>query len=162
MFFYLLLLFTLLPFIELSLLLEIGSRIGTPATLGLIILTGVVGASLARWQGLRTAWRIREQLAAGEMPTDSLLDGMLILLAGAVLITPGVLTDAAGFALLIPPIRQFVKRGLRRRFANRVRVETSRFTSAGYEFHQDAEQQHAGDERVVDARVIQSRVVEDK
>ena len=112
----LLLLFVALPAIELALLIELGSRLGVLHTLGLIALTGVVGASLARSQGLSLIRDVQERLAAGEVPAEHLVDGVLILVAGAMLLTPGVLTDAAGFALLTPSVRRWVKRVLRHRF----------------------------------------------
>ena len=93
----LLLLFIVLPAVELGLLIELGRRIGTLETLALIVVTGIVGASMARSQGLSLLSRVRKQIAAGEMPADSLLDGLMILIASALLVTPGVFTDAFGF-----------------------------------------------------------------
>jgi UPF0716 protein FxsA len=124
---WLLLLFIALPAAELALLIEIGRRIGTFETLALIVVTGVVGASMARSQGLRVIAQIREQTTAGEMPAESLLDGLIILIASALLVTPGVLTDVFGFLCLVPAFRGVVKRNLVRRLEravkeNRVRV----------------------------------------
>ncbi len=123
----LLLLFIVLPAVELGLLIEIGQRIGTLETLALIVVTGIVGASMARSQGLSLLSRVREQISAGEMPADSLLDGVMILIASALLVTPGVLTDAFGFLCLTPAFRALLKRELARRFRraveeNRVQV----------------------------------------
>ncbi len=128
----LLLLFVALPATELALLIEIGQRIGTLETLALIVVTGVVGASMARSQGLRVIARVQEQLRRGEMPADSLVDGLMILIASALLVTPGVLTDAFGFLCLIPGFRTVVKREVVRRFEravleNRVYVESAHF-----------------------------------
>ena len=111
----LLLLFVVLPAVELALLIEIGSRIGTLETIGLIVVTGVLGAAMARSQGLRVLASVREQLAAGELPADSLIDGLMILIASALLVTPGVLTDAFGLLCLVPGFRSLVKRELLRR-----------------------------------------------
>ncbi len=105
----LLLLFIVVPAIELALLLEVGSHLGTLPTLGLIAVTGVVGASLARRQGLAVVGRAQDQMARGELPAGSLADGVMILIAGALLITPGILTDAFGFLLLVPVFRDVVK-----------------------------------------------------
>ncbi|TWT89021.1 phage T7 F exclusion suppressor FxsA [Pseudobythopirellula maris] len=121
MFFYLLLLFTVVPLVEFSLLWEITERTNLLFTIALVLATGALGAALARWQGLVTLWKIRERAAGGGMPTDELFDGALILVAGAVLITPGVLTDAFGFALLTPPLRALVKRGLKAWFKRNVK-----------------------------------------
>ena len=118
----LLLLFVVLPLVELALLLWLADVTSWQLTFGLVICTGVLGGWLARHEGLR-CWRaVQEQLARGELPADSLLDGLLILVAGAVLITPGVITDLAGFALLVPPIRGLVKRYLVARFQARMIV----------------------------------------
>lgn len=106
----LLLLFTTIPLAELALLLWIGGRIGLLPTVVLILLTGALGAALARHQGLATWGRFQEALAAGRLPGRELLEGLLILVAGALLLTPGVLTDAAGFLLLVPPARRWIVR----------------------------------------------------
>jgi UPF0716 protein FxsA len=133
---WLLLLFIALPAAELALLIEIGRRIGTLETLALIVVTGVVGASMARSQGLRVVAQIREQTTAGEMPAESLLDGLIILIASALLVTPGVLTDVFGFLCLVPAFRGVVKRNLVRRLEravkeNRVRVVVHGHTQMG-------------------------------
>jgi UPF0716 protein FxsA len=119
----LLLLFILVPTIELVLLIEVGSRIGTLATVGLIAVTGVIGASLARQQGLRVLSQVQTEVAEGRLPAGSLVDGLIILIAGALLITPGILTDAFGFLCLVPAFRSLVKRVLRRRFEQAVREQ---------------------------------------
>lgn len=102
-------LFTLLPMVEIYLLVTLGRSIGWAPTILLAVGTGIVGASLAKRQGLATLARISEGLGAGRPPADALLDGALILLAGALLVTPGVLTDATGFALLVPPVRRALR-----------------------------------------------------
>jgi UPF0716 protein FxsA len=117
----LLLLFILVPAVELALLIELGRVIGTPATLGIIVLTGAVGAALARWQGLRVLRDLQAESAAGHLPADPLMDGAIILLAGALLITPGILTDVFGFLCLVPATRALGKRAIRRRFEQAVR-----------------------------------------
>jgi UPF0716 protein FxsA len=113
-------LFILLPALELALLIEIGSRIGTGATLALIVVTGMLGASLARHQGLRVIGTVQRELAEGRLPAASLLDGLMILLASALMITPGVLTDVFGFLCLVPAFRSSVKAHLRHRFEKAV------------------------------------------
>jgi UPF0716 protein FxsA len=106
----LLLLFIAVPLIELALLLQLGSAVGLLPTIALVIITGVVGASLARGQGLRVLLQIRQEMAEGRVPVGKLMDGLLILLAGALLLTPGLLTDLVGLAALIPGPRAYVKR----------------------------------------------------
>ena len=123
MFLRLLLLFTVVPLVELYLLVEIGGLIGVAPTIAIVILTGFLGAWLARRQGLDVFRRISAEMAQGGLPTDPLIDGLLILIAGAVLLTPGLLTDAAGFFLLIPRGRQFVRKTVARAFASRIHVE---------------------------------------
>lgn len=106
---WLIFLFIFLPWIELILLFKLADAIGGFETLGVVILTGVIGASLARWQGFRTIMRIRHELNRGSLPADAMLDGLFILCAGLLLITPGLLTDAIGFSLLVPPARNWIK-----------------------------------------------------
>ena len=116
----LLLLFVVLPAVELALLIELGSRFGTLHTLALIVITGVVGASLARGQGLAIVRQIQSEVAEGRLPAQSLVDGVIILLAAALLVTPGVLTDAFGFLCLVPAFRSRVKHVLWRRLERAV------------------------------------------
>ena len=106
--------FTIIPIIEIYLLIEIGSMFGALTAVSLVILTGFLGAFLARMQGLQTLYRIQESLREGRMPSGELLDALLIVIAGLVLLTPGFLTDSAGFLLLIPATRNSIKYWLRR------------------------------------------------
>ena len=108
----LLLLFILVPAVELALLIEIGRQIGTLATLGIIAGTGMLGAALARHQGLGILKTIRLEMNAGRLPATSMIDGIMVLLAGAVLMTPGILTDALGFLILIPLTRKWIRGAL--------------------------------------------------
>ena len=117
----LLLLFIVVPAVELVLLIRVGTIIGALPTLGLIVATGILGATLARIQGLNVLARAREELASGRLPADSIADGLIILLAGAVLITPGILTDIFGFLCLIPFTRRVIKIFLWRRFERAIR-----------------------------------------
>ena len=105
----LLLLFILVPAAELALLLEVGSRIGTLPTLAIIVFTGVLGAFLARRQGLAVIGEAQARIGRGEIPASSLADGVMILVAAALLMTPGLLTDSFGFLLLVPAFRNVVK-----------------------------------------------------
>lgn len=112
MFLRLLLLFTLLPIIELYLLIRVGSVIGAGSTILIVLGTGVLGAWLARREGLRALNRVQAELNAGRLPAEAMVDGLLILIAGLVLLTPGFLTDAMGFTLLAPPTRAIIRRVL--------------------------------------------------
>ncbi len=107
---YLFIIFVLTPLIEIWLFLRVGEWIGTWSTLACVILTAFIGVSLLRWQGVSTLLRARSKLASNELPAREIGEGILLAIAGAVLLTPGFLTDAVGFLLLIPPIRVFILR----------------------------------------------------
>ena len=105
-YYYILLLFVALPLVELVLLKSLWDATSLPATIALVLATGFLGATLARMQGM-SAWRkIHESMAGGRQPGPELVDGAMVVLAGAVLITPGLITDCVGFALLVPWVRQ--------------------------------------------------------
>ena len=121
-------LFILLPIVELAILIELGRHVGTAATLAIIVATGALGAYLARSQGLAVLRQMRAEMAAGRLPTESLVDGVIILLAGAVLLTPGILTDLIGFMCLVPAFRRGVKSMLWRRLRGVVQPDDVRVT----------------------------------
>ncbi len=114
----LLLLFTVVPLVELYLLLLINEAISFWPTVGLVLTTGLVGAILARFEGLRVLKKWRRALFRGKIPEDGVMGGVLVLVGGVLLVTPGVLTDLVGLLLLIPPTRRmiagWVKRGIER------------------------------------------------
>ena len=110
------LVFVLVPVLEIYVLVSVGAVIGAWPTIGLVILTALGGAWLARLQGLAVLLRIRENLAQGFMPAEELLDGLLIFLAGMALLAPGLLTDLAGLLILLPMTRTLFKTWLRRKF----------------------------------------------
>lgn len=114
----LILLLTTVPIVELYVLLYLAKLVGPGATLLIILGTGVVGGILARAEGLRVLTRIQKKLHEGEVPGNALIEGAMILVAGALLITPGVLTDITGFLILIPPTRRAI-RGLLKRWIQR-------------------------------------------
>ncbi|PPA79390.1 MAG: phage T7 F exclusion suppressor FxsA [ANME-2 cluster archaeon HR1] len=106
-------LFIVLPFVELYILIELGSSIGTLPTLGIVVLTGIAGAALAKHQGLSVLRRIQTEMSFGQMPEDVIFDGVLVLIGAVLLITPGILTDTTGFLLLIPVTRKIFKKYLK-------------------------------------------------
>ena len=106
--------FTIIPVVEIYLLIQIGTIFGALTSIALVIVTGFIGAYLARIQGLQTLFRIQKSLREGQMPSSELLDALLIGIAGLVLLTPGFLTDAFGFLLLIPNTRTAIKQWLHR------------------------------------------------
>lgn len=113
------LLFTLVPLLELYLLIKVGSHLGAEFTILLILLTGGLGALMARMQGFQVLVQIRQRLREGLLPADELLAGGLIVVGGLLLVTPGLLTDAVGLALLLPFVRsrviEWIKDLLRRK-----------------------------------------------
>ena len=101
--------FTIIPVVEIYILIQTGSFFGVLTSIALVIFTGILGAYLARIQGLQTLFRIQESMREGRLPSAELLDALLIGIAGRVLLTPGFLTDTVGFVLLIPSTRNMIK-----------------------------------------------------
>lgn len=118
-FFILVCAFIALPWLELYVLLRIGAAIGAGNTLLLIVLTGLVGAGLARWQGFLVLTRMRDEMRQGSVPALDLVDGVLILCAALLLVTPGLISDTVGFLLLVPRARSLIRAGLLKWFRNR-------------------------------------------
>ena len=116
----LLILFILIPLVELFLLVAVASRIQLPATILLVVLTGAWGWYLAKSQGLSILAKIQYEMAAGRVPTAELVDGLLVLIGGIVLLTPGLLTDLVGFALMVPGIRAILRERVKARFASQI------------------------------------------
>ena len=116
----LMLLFTLIPLIELSLLIELGRQIGLGSTIAIVVITGVIGAYLAKQEGFRVITRIQQELSQGRIPTGQLLDGVIILAGGLLLLTPGLLTDVIGFLALIPVSREYIKQILKSKFKQKI------------------------------------------
>lgn len=122
MLFRLILLFTIIPLIELALLIELGKHIGVLNTIAVVLLTGIAGAALARTQGFGILTRIRDELSHGQLPGDSLMDGIMVLAGALLLLTPGLLTDALGFALLVPFTRLFFKKYLKNYLRSKIQT----------------------------------------
>ena len=149
------LLFTLMPLLELWLLFQLSGLFGFGTTVAVVLITGMAGAALAKWQGFLTMFRIQSDLRAGKMPAKAMGDGVLILVAGVLLITPGVITDIVGLSLLLPPVRTGVRKGLKHLLSKHMKIET--FT--------DWQTQPPGspptDGKVVEGRVVESHVIDD-
>ena len=156
MLFYLFLLFTVVPLVELSILIWIGGQTAWWVPIVMVIGTGIAGAALARWQGWQVLQRIREEARAGRVPASALIDGFLILVAGILLVTPGVLSDLVGVALLIPPLRSIVKRGVAAWIKRNMDVHVTR-ASAGFWPDGDGAPQSRRD-AIIDAKVIATHV----
>ena len=114
------LLFVIVPLLELALLIQMGQWVGYWPTIGLVVFTGVMGAWLARMQGLRTMWRLRHDLANGRVPGQAIMDGMAVLAGGALLLAPGILTDLIGFGLLFPGTRHAIQRRIMARLERHI------------------------------------------
>ena len=149
------LLFTLMPLLELWLLVQLSEVFGFWTTIGVVLLTGMVGAALARWQGWQAMQRIQEGMRQGMLPAQAMGDGVMILVAGVLLITPGVITDVVGLALLVPPVRLIMRKGLQLWLAKHVHVQTN-VSSSGF-----APAAAPGDDNVVEGKVIDAHVVDD-
>ncbi|MEM7385817.1 MAG: FxsA family protein [Verrucomicrobiota bacterium] len=122
MFLRLLLLFIVVPVLELILFLTLGKQIGIPLTILIILITAVLGAWLTKKEGLRALNRFQKAMGEGRLPHEEVLDGMMILVAGAVLLTPGFLTDTVGFLLLTPPVRDLLKKHFGQHLKTRIHV----------------------------------------
>lgn len=116
----LIMMFTIIPLLELYLLLQLAGYTDLVTTISVVILTGIIGAILTKAQGYAIYSEFHHDLAVGKMPHNTIIEGLCVLVGGALLLTPGLLTDAAGFALVLPPTRKLVchriKNYLRRRF----------------------------------------------
>ncbi|ADQ14518.1 FxsA family protein [Halanaerobium hydrogeniformans] len=142
MFFKLLMLFILIPLIELFLLLEISSYIGVFTTIMIIVLTGVIGTVIAKTQGYMVVNNIRRKLNTGQMPTDDLIGALLILMGGVTLLTPGFLTDITGFLLILPGSRNVIAALVKKRFLKYVKenkVEVHRSGDSYYSSSDNSE-----------------------
>lgn len=128
----LLALFLITPVVELALLIQLGDLIGFLPTVAIILATGLAGSYLARREGLSVWRRFNDRLQRGELPGRELIDGMLILVAGALLITPGVLTDVVGFLGLIPLSRHYLRRYINKRLQRAMERGSVRMTFGGF------------------------------
>jgi UPF0716 protein FxsA len=114
------LLFILIPILELAVLVKLGQTMGFWPTLTLVLGTGFIGAHLARSAGIKLLTHVRSEMGAGRVPSDALLDGLAILAGGILLLTPGLITDAGGIALLFGPSRRWIQARAKRWFEGQV------------------------------------------
>ncbi len=147
------LLFTIVPLVELWLLFQLSGIFGFFPTVFIVLITGVVGAALARWQGWQALSRIQSEMQQGLMPAKALGDGVLILVAGVLLITPGVITDIVGLSLLVPPLRAGVRKGVQLWLAKHVQVQVN-------SSWQGQREVHTQDKNVVEGRIVDAHVVD--
>jgi len=127
MLFKLIMLFTVIPIVELALLLKINTYIGLGYTLMIVLVTGVVGAYLAKSEGRGIIRNIKYEMSQGRMPGDELVNGLCVLIGGAFLLTPGLITDFTGFILVIPFTRAIIKRFVKGRLRYMLEEGTFKF-----------------------------------
>jgi UPF0716 protein FxsA len=118
---YLIVLFIGLPIVELALLFELHGIVGFLPTVMLVLLTGIAGATLVRRQGIATLLKIQQEMSIGNVPAPQMMDGVMILVAGALLVTPGLLTDISGFLLLVPFVREKIRLWLKNKIEQKIR-----------------------------------------
>ncbi|GHF00753.1 FxsA family protein [Thalassotalea profundi] len=141
MFRVLFLLFILIPIIEISVLMQVGAWFGLWPTIAIVIITAWLGAKYVKQQGLATLQSVQNKMAQGEMPSDEIVEGLLLLVAGVVLVTPGFVTDIVGLLLLLPPIRQgIVKKVQKHMVINSVAASTADYHHSS--FVDPTEEQH--------------------
>lgn len=121
MFIRLLIIFTIVPIVELYVLIEAGRQIGLGATILMVLLTGIAGAYLAKNQGFNIINQIQREINLGTLPAEELFDGAMILAGGLLLLTPGFCTDLCGFLLLTPATRVIIKRWLKKWLGQKIR-----------------------------------------
>ncbi len=126
------LLFTVVPLVELYLLIAIGRALGPGPTIALVLVTGALGAWFARLEGARVIRRWQEALARQQLPKDGVVDGLLIFTGGLMLITPGILTDIVGLSMVFPPTRRVIGRFVRGWFERQIAVGRVQVHVPGY------------------------------
>jgi UPF0716 protein FxsA len=162
------LLFTLVPLVELYLLVNLGGLIGVWPTIAMVAVTGLVGAALAKREGRRALASYQEALANGQLPEEGIVSGLLILAGGVMLITPGVLTDVFGLAMMIPPIRRSVAKLVKDRLQKRIstgEISVMHLGAGGFAagglgaggFGAQGDASGPGAGQVVDAEIIDAR-----
>ncbi|MFT5888482.1 MAG: UPF0716 protein FxsA [Zhongshania sp.] len=130
---FLFLLFVILPVLEMWLLIEVGGLIGSLPTIGMVLLTAVVGAALLKQQGVETLTRAQQRLNSGQVPATEILEGLLLAVGGALLLTPGFVTDAIGFVCLIGPLRRVVVGEMLKRGVMQVTAANTQGASYGFD-----------------------------
>ena len=155
-----------MPVVEMWLLITVGTEIGAMATIGLVLLTAVFGAKLLREQGFATLWRGQRKLEEGKLPAQEIVEGIILAVSGALLLTPGFITDVIGFAGLIPPIRAlFVSRLISKMVVAPMGGQASGFyyqqgMQSGDIIEGEAVDESAFNERAIDEKSIDSQALD--
>lgn len=126
---FLFLLFIVVPLIEIMVLIQVGQMIGAWWTIGLVVLTAFIGINMLRYQGIATLNRANWRMQSGEIPAQEMVEGIFLAIGGALLLTPGFVTDAFGFMCLLPFTRAWMAKALKSRM---LVMGTSSFTQAGF------------------------------
>ena len=147
--------FIIIPLVELYLLLQVAEATSLGTTLAIVIVTGIIGSILARREGVMAWYRFRSALSQGRVPTQEIQDGLMIVFAAALLLTPGLLTDAVGFALLVPLGRTLARRYVLARYFKRftMSVTTQRGAAQQRAFHRST----GSDRSTVDAEAVERK-----
>ena len=143
----LLVLFTVVPLLEVWLLVTLGTYLGFWPTIAVVLVTGLIGAALAKHEGLKVWSEWRDGLASGALPEEGITGGLLVLVGGVLLVTPGVLTDVTGLLLLIPQSRRFIAKHVRRYFEKKMAAGESGFQ---YRVHVAGGSMRSRDPNVID------------
>ncbi|GAB6138089.1 FxsA family protein [Halanaerobaculum tunisiense] len=146
----LLLLFSVVPLLELAFLLKVGEYVGFLPTVILVAGTGIVGVSLARKQGLAIISKVKRNLNQGQLPKDSLLDGLLILIGGVTLLTPGLLTDITGFVLIIPGTREGIKGLVKRKIKDKIIIEDYNYNQRWQETKEEPKEEEIEEDIIIE------------
>ncbi|MGY9071523.1 MAG: FxsA family protein [Acidimicrobiales bacterium] len=125
-------LFILMPLAELAVIIQVGQSLGIVSTIGLLLLVSVVGAWMVKHQGLSVLFKAQTRMARGEVPGEELVSGLAILFAGALMLTPGFITDSVGMALLLPPFRAPVVRWAMKRWGHKFKFGGAGGPSTGF------------------------------
>lgn len=139
--------FVLIPLAELTVFMAVSEEIGLGTALLMALFTAILGGFIVKYQGVQTMMNAQTSLRGGQIPSKELFDGLCLVAAGATLITPGFITDAIGFALLVPPLRDKI----RQKLAESGRFQASGFNTDYTEFHDMKQHHHPQDPNVIDA-----------
>jgi len=147
MFRFLFILFLLVPLVEIFFLIQVGQVIGAGWTIFLVVATAVIGAFLLRLQGFQTLHRAQTTLQQGQLPATEMMEGLCLLVSGALLLTPGFVTDTMGFLLLVPPMRQLL-------IGKMLKNSQFIFSRTGTGFHYQSRHSSRRDEDIIEGEVV--------
>ncbi|GLP95758.1 FxsA family protein [Paraferrimonas sedimenticola] len=129
--------FIFIPIIEIAVIIQVGSFLGALTTIAIMVITAIIGAALVREQGLRTLFNLQSRMAQGELPGTQLVEGVLLAVTGVLLVTPGFVTDIAGFLILVPALRQALANRLLTRMQGQVSASVHGFARQPNDFGQN-------------------------